>query len=99
MTVLKLLLLALAGLSWLGMAHPADKPAHGFLHRTYKDPDGKTAKYLLFVPPGYKGDKAYPLILFLHGRGETGTDGNRQSQVGLGPAIRKHEKSFGFITI
>jgi predicted peptidase len=31
--------------------------------------------YLLYLPKGYeKGKKAWPLVLFLHGGGETGTD-------------------------
>lgn len=31
-----------------------------------------------------------PVILFLHGASERGTDGVRQKETGLGPAIRKH---------
>lgn len=72
---------------------------HGFLNRIFKDADGKEAKYVLFVPHDYKGDKAYPVILFLHGAGETGTDGHRQAEVGIGPAIRKREQTFPFITV
>lgn len=69
----------------------ADAPAHGFLDRTIKDADGKEAKYVLFVPDEYTGDKPFPLILFLHGSGETGTDGHKQATVGLGPAVKKQE--------
>ena len=67
----------------------------GFLDRTIKDADGKEAKYVLFVPDGYKADsdKAYPVILFLHGSGETGEDGKKQVGTGLGPAIRNQEKA------
>src|SRR6516162_408130 len=72
----------------------ADEVKHGFLDRVHKDGDGKEAKYVLFVPHDYKGDKDYPLILFLHGAGETGSDGVKQSKVGLGPAVKKDEKSF-----
>jgi|SRR6516225_1953766 predicted peptidase len=71
----------------------------GFLDRVFKDSAGTEAKYVLFVPHDYTGDKAYPLILFLHGAGETGTDGQKPAKVGLGPAIRKEEKSFGFIAV
>ena len=32
-------------------------------------------KYLLYLPPGYEqGEKAWPLLLFLHGAGESGDD-------------------------
>ena len=51
------------------------------------------------MPADYKGDKEYPIILFLHGSGETGTDGKKQAQVGLGRAIKKDEKTFPVITI
>mgnify|MGYP001335433565 CR=1 FL=1 len=77
----------------------ADEPAKGFQDRVHKDADGKDAKYVLFVPHDYKGDKPYPLILFLHGAGETGSDGIKQAKVGLGPAIKKQEKTFPFIAV
>src|SRR5262249_17824040 len=64
-----------------------------------KDATGAEAKYVLFVPHDYKGDKAYPLILFLHGSGESGTDGKKQVAVGLGPALKKHEKAFPFLVV
>src|SRR6266436_3145856 len=96
MTAFKLMALACGCLLWLSMAHgrAAEKKGTGFLDRVHKDPDGKEAKYVLFVPEGYKADKPYPLILFLHGAGETGTDGKEPSQVGIGPAIKKQQKTF-----
>jgi predicted peptidase len=79
-------------------ARAAD-PAVGFLDRVHKDSDGKEAKYVLFVPQDYKGDKAYPLILFLHGSGETGDDGVKQTKVGLGKAIKNDEKNFPYLVV
>jgi len=101
MTTLRTLALACGGLLLAsGAALAADTEGkHGFLNLVYKDADGKEAKYILFVPHDYKGDKAYPLILFLHGAGETGTDGEKQAKVGLGPAIKKHEKTFPFLAV
>jgi predicted peptidase len=80
-------------------ARAADTPRHGFLERTHKDADGSEARYQLFVPAGYSGEKPYPLILFLHGSGETGSDGVKQTTVGLGPAIRQREKTFPFFAL
>jgi hypothetical protein len=37
---------------------------------------------------------AYPLILFLHGGGESGTDGKAPLRAYLGPAIKKREATF-----
>ena len=77
----------------------AGEKLHGFLDRVYKDTDGAEAKYVLFVPYDYRGDKPYALILFLHGAGETGTDGKKPAAVGLGPAIKKQEKKFPFLAV
>ena len=41
----------------------------GFIAKVYKGPEGD-AKYVVYVPKSYTGDKAFPLILFLHGAGE-----------------------------
>jgi predicted peptidase len=98
---MKMLLLASCCLV-IGPAIPAraeDKVEHGFLDRVHKDADGKEAKYVIFVPKGYTGEKAYPLILFLHGAGETGTDGKKQAEVGLGKAIKEQADSFSFIAV
>jgi predicted peptidase len=101
MTLGKLALVVFATGYLLGLAQTraADKDERGFLNRTYKDADGTEAKYVVFVPHEYKGDKPYPLILFLHGRGETGSDGVKQTMVGLGPAVEKQGQTFGFIAV
>jgi len=69
----------------------------GFITKTYTGPEGE-GKYVVYVPKSYTGDKAFPLILFLHGSGETGTDGELQVKVGLAPAIKK-KTDFPFIAV
>ena len=71
----------------------------GFLDRVYKDSAGVEHKYIVFIPLDYKADKVYPVILFLHGAGETKGGAKQPVQVGIGPAIKKREKTFPFITI
>ncbi len=39
------------------------------------------------VPDDYDPARAWPLVVFLHGSGECGTDGLKQTRVGLGPAV------------
>lgn len=39
---------------------------------------GDTLPYRILLPPGYDSSRAYPLVLFLHGRGESGTDNEKQ---------------------
>src|SRR5439155_26531099 len=101
MTTRRLLTLGIGCLLALGAppAHAQDKAMTGCLDRAHKDPDGKEAKYVLFVPSDYTGDKPSPLILFLHGAGETQGGSKQPVEVGIGPAIKKQEKTFPFITI
>src|SRR5262245_48289343 len=77
-------------------AHAADT---GFLDRTLKCRDGQTAKYTIFVPHDYSPDRLAPVVLFLHGAAQAGTDGRRQAQVALGKAIRAREKTFPAIVV
>ncbi len=71
----------------------------GFMVRQAKiDNDGKT-KYSVFVPRDYTPSKKYPTIVFLHGIGESGSDGKKCTTVGIGPAIGKRNGNFPFIVI
>jgi predicted peptidase len=74
-------------------------PKTGFLTRTLRTPDGQEARYTVFVPHANSSASPLPVILFLHGGGEAGTDGRRPSEVGLGPAIRAREDFFPFVVI
>lgn len=71
---------------------------HGFLRRTLPE-GGAGSRYVIYVPDAYDGDRDWPLILFLHGRGEEGTDGWRQVAVGLGPAIMLAPQRWPFIVV
>ena len=63
--------------------------------------DGREHRYVLYVPPQYEHEekKVWPLLVFLHGMGECGTDGRRQLDVGLGPAIRKDPDRWPFVVV
>jgi predicted peptidase len=97
--------LLLVGLLIGAVALPAradDKPKTGFLDKTFKNADGTASPYVLFVPKDYDGTKPYPVILFLHGAGETKSnrkDAKMPVEVGIGPAIKKREKDFPFIVV
>jgi predicted peptidase len=56
--------------------------------------DGKAVRYALYVPEDYTPDKAWPLIVFLHGSGERGNDNLKQTDEGIGHAIRLHRERF-----
>ncbi|MBI2804193.1 MAG: dienelactone hydrolase family protein [Planctomycetes bacterium] len=82
----------------VGVADLRAQEKTGFLDKVYREGDGD-ARYIVFVPKTYTGEKEYPVILFLHGAGETGTDGKRQAAVGLGKAIRNKKGDFPFIVV
>lgn len=50
----------------------------GFEKRTYTSSSGQELPYRILYPENYTKNKKYPLILFLHGAGERGTDNEKQ---------------------
>ena len=68
--------------AWLcGLAILVALAAHAgedFEARTYKDAQGKTLPYRLLKPSAYDAQKKYPLLFFMHGAGERGTDNKAQ---------------------
>lgn len=71
----------------------------GFLRRTFADPEDGPTGYMLFVPRAYTADRDWPAILFLHGAGETGTDGALAAKVGIGPAVEIRKSTFPFFVV
>src|SRR5438874_6890074 len=53
--------------------------------------DGVARKYQIWIPAKYDRARKWPAILFLHGAGERGDDGEKQMTVGLGRAIRDNK--------
>ena len=76
----------------------ADKPQTGFLNRTLAM-YGTTYKYVVYVPADWSPNQKWPVIIFLHGAGERGSDGLKQSEVGLGRAVRLHPERFPFVIV
>lgn len=61
--------------------------------------DGSASRFQIYVPPNFADDRPWPVVLFLHGRGEGGSDGRLQTSVGLGPAIRRHPERFPVVAV
>lgn len=59
----------------------------GFLGRVYKS-RSKAMPYRLFVPTGYDKTVAYPLVIWLHGGGSSGTD--NLAQISLDNKLGTH---------
>ena len=78
--------------------HPPQET--GFLNRRF-ELRGVSYRYQVYVPEEWRRDdhKLWPIILFLHGRGERGAEGMWQTQVGLPQAIRDHPERWPFIVV
>lgn len=70
----------------------------GFLSRSISL-DGVEYRYQIFVPDDYSVEKKWPVTLFLHGAGERGSDGIKQTQVGLGKAIELNPERWQTLAI
>lgn len=78
--------------------HPTQET--GFLNREIAI-RGVSYHYQVYVPEDWRRDdhKLWPIILFLHGRGERGSEGMWQTQVGLPEAIRDHPERWPFVVV
>ena len=106
--------LLVAGLFMIGGLAPSptcaaagkkDSPRHptqetGFLNRRIQI-GAATYRYQVYLPEEWRRDdhKLWPVILFLHGRGERGQEGMWQTQIGLPQAIRDHPERWPFVVV
>jgi predicted peptidase len=81
----------------------------GFVDKAFQNPDGHESPYVVFVPHGHDGSKPVPVVLFLHGAGETLApkreglpvpQGKLPAEVGIGPHIKgRREKTFPAVVV
>jgi predicted peptidase len=64
-------------------AQGTEDPAKMFEPREFAGEGGKVLKYRLLKPLGYNPNKSYPLVIFLHGAGERGSDNMAQLRHGM----------------
>jgi acetyl esterase/lipase len=86
-----------------GAAHaPRREPAQetGFLNRRIEI-DGVTYRFQVYLPEDWRRDdgRQWPIILFLHGRGERGSEGMWQTQIGLPAEVRDHPERWPFVIV
>jgi len=80
------------------MAGIREQPA-GFLLKSYLTGEVRRP-YVLYVPPEYgSGHQRWPLIVFMHGAGECGSDGLKQVLVGIGSAIMLKREEWPFLVL
>ncbi|HEY1767562.1 MAG TPA: prolyl oligopeptidase family serine peptidase [Terracidiphilus sp.] len=84
------------------MRQPQREPAQetGFLNRKI-DLEGASYRFQVYLPEDWRRDdgKLWPVILFLHGRGERGSEGMWQTQIGLPAQVRDHPERWPFVIV
>ncbi len=93
--------LLLAGLLLGGVLTPrayARPQDTGFLNRTITV-NGTVYHYVVYLPMNWSPRQKWPVILFLHGSGERGSDGLDETQVGLPNALRSHDERWPFVVV
>ncbi len=72
----------------------------GFLNRKI-ELRGITYRFQVYLPEEWRRDdrKQWPIILFLHGRGERGSEGMWQTQIGLPQEVRDHPERWPFVIV
>jgi len=77
---------------------PAQSHPSGFLDRAISR-GSLIHRYQVYVPLDHDLTQRWPVVLFLHGAGERGTDGTRATQVGLAEAIRWNREWFPALVV
>jgi predicted peptidase len=94
LTVAATLLMSLAG-----CATTPDPTAGRFESRSVTV-DGHVSRYQVFVPAdALRAAGPLPVVLFLHGSGERGRDGMKQTKAGVGPYLREHASTFPALVV
>jgi predicted peptidase len=89
----------LTALALTGLAQPASPPAQQSKHFEKEITIKASLDYLLFLPQGYeKSNKQWPLMLFLHGAGESGHDLAKVKVHGP-PKVVETKPDFPFILV
>lgn len=95
---MRTLFLAIACLLLAACVSAPERKTGAFVERSVEI-DGVAHRYQVFVPATAAASRRQPVILFLHGSGERGSDGAKPTLVGIGPYIRAHRDSFPAIVV
>jgi acetyl esterase/lipase len=81
-------------------ANPKPRQETGFLNRVITL-QGVAYRFQVYLPESFRRDKRkpWPVILYLHGRGERGSEGMWQTQIGLPQAVRDHPERWPFVIV
>jgi predicted peptidase len=85
--------------SFLLAPHARSAPAAAPFRVFHLKVRGESLPYAVWLPPGYDAARAWPCVVFLHGSGESGTDGLKPTLQGIGPALLEHPERWPCIVL
>ena len=88
----------LATLAGCATVTPTQDAGAAFVERTVHV-DGADRRYQVFVPAARFRHGRVPVVMFLHGTGERGSDGDKPTRVGVGPYLRAHADDFPAVVV
>jgi acetyl esterase/lipase len=99
-TILSLVAISAAAAGRARQARPEPAQETGFLNRKI-ELNGAAYRFQVYLPEEWRRDdgKLWPIILFLHGRGERGSEGMWQTQIGLPAQVRDHPERWPFVIV
>lgn len=98
------MLVRLLTVAALAVALPTKTPAAelppNFVQKSHANADGTMSPYVVYVPPGYDAAKPLPVILFLHGAGESKGGGKMPIEQGIcNGHVQKQAKRFPAVVV
>jgi predicted peptidase len=70
----------------------------GFLDRSVTV-KGEVFRYQVYVPADYESKRSWPVLVSLHGNGDQGSDGRKQTERGLAEHIRRYPSQFPAVVV
>ena len=96
----RLLAVAALAVALSAPSSPAGELAPNFVQKSFANADGTASPYVVYVPAGYDAAKPLPVILFLHGSGESkGGDKMPIEQGFCNGHVQKQAKKFPAIVV
>ena len=56
-------------------------------------------RFMVWLPPGHTTAQRWPAVVFLHGAGECGDDGERPTRIGLGPRLVRSPRQWPMVVV
>ena len=95
----RIALMLLTLIAMAGCAHVSGTTMeHGRFEAREVVVNGQRRAYQVFVPAAKQAGRK-PVVLFLHGSGERGSDNQAQLNAGIGPYLRKHMDDFPALVV